>query len=80
MQVPAKGYEPHVSSGSSSGAIAAGVVSVLLVILIGGGFAYLIMRTRLMPRLRAQITNTPYEDIIINDRGQAVAAPRPGVA
>jgi len=59
---------PHVTEGSSSGAIAAGIVSVLIVILIGFGFMYMVTRTRLVPRLRARITNTPYEDIIINDR------------
>jgi hypothetical protein len=67
---------PHIASGSSGGAIAAGVISVLLVILLGSGFAYLITRTRVLPRLRAHITNTPYEDIIINDRGQIAAQNR----
>lgn len=57
---------PHIKEGSSSGAIAAGIVSVLIVILIGGGFTYMVTRTRLIPRLRARITNTPYEDIVLN--------------
>ena len=65
---------PQVGGGNSGGAIAAGVVSVLIVILVVTGFTYMITRTRLIPRLRAQITNKPYEDIIINDRGQAVPA------
>ena len=39
------------------GAIAAGVVSVLIVILLVTVFTYMITRTRLLPRLRAQITN-----------------------
>jgi len=62
---------PHIGPGNSGGAIAAGVVSVLIVILVVTGFTYMITRTRLLPRLRATITNKPYEDIIINDRGQA---------
>ena len=70
---PAAQPAPHVKEGSSSGAIAAGVVSVLIVILVGGGFAYMVTRTRLVPRLRARITNTPYEDIVINDRNPAAA-------
>lgn len=65
---------PQVGGGNSGGAIAAGVVSVLIVILLVTGFTYMITRTRLLPRLRAQITNKPYEDIIINDRGQPVPA------
>lgn len=63
---PAAQPAPHVKEGSSSGAIAAGVVSILIVILIGGGFTYMVTRTRLIPRLRARITNTPYEDIVLN--------------
>lgn len=65
---------PQVEESSTSGAIAAGVVSVLVIILIVGGFTYMVTRTRLVPRLRAHITNKPYEDIIINDRGQTAAA------
>ena len=62
--------QPHVGEGNSGGAIAAGVVSVLIVILVITGFTYMVSRTRVLPRLRARITNKPYEDIIINDRGQ----------
>ena len=49
-------------------------VAVLIVILVGGGFAYMVTRTRLVPRLRARITNTPYNDIAINERNPAAAA------
>jgi len=66
--------QPHVGEGNSGGAIAAGVVSVLIVILVITGFTYMVSRTRVLPRLRARITNKPYEDIIINDRGQQAAA------
>ena len=66
--------QPHVGEGNSGGAIAAGVVSVLIVILVITGFTYMVSRTRVLPRLRARITNKPYEDIIINDRGQRVNA------
>lgn len=71
---PAARPAPHIKEGSTSGAIAAGVVSVLIVILVGGGFAYMVTRTRLVPRLRARITNTPYNDIAINERNPAAAA------
>ena len=64
---------PRVGEGNSGGAIAAGVVSVLIVILVITGFTYMVTRTRALPRLRARITNKPYEDIIINDRGQQAA-------
>ena len=37
------------------------------------GFTYMITRTRLLPRLRAQITNKPYDDMHFNERGQAVS-------
>jgi len=63
---------PQISGGNSGGAIAAGVVSVLIVILLVTGFTYMITRTRLLPRLRAQITNKPYDDMHFNERGQAI--------
>ena len=66
--------QPHVGEGNSGGTVAAGVVSVLIVILVITGFTYMVTRTRALPRLRARITNKPYEDIIINDRGQQAAA------
>jgi len=67
---------PQVGGGNSGGAIAAGVVSVLIVILLVTGFTYMITRTRLLPRLRAQITNKPYDDIHFNDRGQPIPRPQ----
>jgi len=30
----------------------------------------LVHRYRLLPRLRAKLSNTPYEDIVISDRSQ----------
>lgn len=54
---------PHqVEEGPSGGAVAAAVISsiVVIVLLMGAAF-YIVMRTRFVPRLRARMTNTPYE-------------------
>jgi len=61
--------QPHVAeTESGSGAVAAGVISILIVIAILGVATVTIHRLRLVPRLRARLTNTPYEDIVISDR------------
>jgi hypothetical protein len=63
--------EPHrTDSTSQSGAIAAGVISALIVIAALGIALVLAHRHRVLPRLRAKLSNTPYEDIVINDRSQ----------
>jgi hypothetical protein len=58
---------PIVSDGdeesSGSGAVVA-LISILVVVVIVGVGAFLIFRTRLAPRLRARLTNTPYGDIV----------------
>ena len=46
-----------------SGAVA-GVVIFLIVVAVVGVGAFVILRTRLAPRLRARLTNTPYGDIV----------------
>lgn len=55
--------EPHkVSEGPSGGAVAAAVISsIVVVVLLMGAAFYVVMRTRFVPRLRARMTNTPYE-------------------
>jgi len=61
--------QPHVAdTESGSGAVAAGVISILIVIAILGVAVVIVHRMRLVPRLRARLTNTPYEDIVISDR------------
>ena len=63
--------QPHKADGQSqSGAIAAGVISALIVIAALGVAFVLVHRYRLLPRLRAKLSNTPYEDIVISDRSQ----------
>lgn len=56
---------------SSSGTVAAIVISVLIVVVLLGAAAFVILRTRLLPRLRARLTNTPYEDIVIGKQGRS---------
>ena len=51
-------------SGGSA-ALTAGIVSVVVIVVLLGGAAYVIMYTRLAPRLRARITRKPYGDIIL---------------
>lgn len=61
--------QPHIAdTETGSGAVAAGVISILIVIAILGVTVVTVHRLRLVPRLRARLTNTPYEDIVISDR------------
>ena len=46
------------------GSAVAGVVVFLIVVAVVGVGAFVILRTRLAPRLRARLTNTPYGDIV----------------
>lgn len=72
--------QPRVDleSAGSSGVVG-GVVSVLVVIAIIVLAGALVHRYRLVPRLRARLTNTPYEDIVISDR-QSVVTSMSGLA
>lgn len=73
VQRPEAQPRVDVRSPGSSGVVG-GVVSVLVVlaiiVLVGG----LVHRYRLVPRLRARLTNTPYEDIVISDRQSVVTS------
>jgi len=61
--------QPHIAeTETGSGAVAAGVISILIVIALLGVAVATVHRLRLVPRLRARLTNTPYEDIVIADR------------
>ena len=52
----------QVQEGPSGGAVAAAVISsIVVVVLLMGAAFYIVMRTRFVPRLRARMTNTPYE-------------------
>jgi hypothetical protein len=67
--------QPHqADSGQQSGAIAAGVISALIVIVALCIGLFLAHRHRLLPRLRAKLSNSPYEDIVISDRSQLAAS------
>jgi len=61
--IPAQTSDSKQSSDApSGGAIAAAVISIIVVVvLITGAAFYIVMRTRLVPRIRARMTNTPYE-------------------
>lgn len=56
---------------AGSGTVVAVVVSLLVVIVLVGAAAFVIFRTRLAPRLRARLTSTPYEDIVIGHRSES---------
>ena len=59
--------QPHTADvDSSHTAVAAGVVSVLIILALIVIAAFFINRHRLIPRLRAKLKNTPYEDIVIS--------------
>jgi len=61
----------HTEPGSTSGLVG-GVVSVLVVLALLVLILGLVHRFRLVPRLRARLTNTPYEDIVVSDRQSVV--------
>ena len=52
------------AEGEGGGSAVAGVVIFLIVVAVVGVGAFVILRTRLAPRLRARLTNTPYGDIV----------------
>jgi hypothetical protein len=72
--------QPHQadSGQQSAGAIAAGVISALIVIVALCIGLFLAHRHRLLPRLRAKLSNSPYEDIVISDRSQLAASSAAG--
>jgi len=59
--------DSSASSGGGSTALAV-VISVFVVLALLAAAAFVVLRTRLAPRLRARLTSTPYEDIVINRR------------
>jgi len=69
--------QPHVAGGqsgevsSSSGVIATIICILALVVLSVLGVLF-VRRYRLLPRLKARMTNTPYEDIVISDKPGSV--------
>ena len=61
---------PHTDAeevdGGGVGGVVGGVVGLLLVVvLLAGLLMVLTVRLRLVTRLRARLTNTPYQDIVI---------------
>ena len=64
VQQPEPEGEPEDASEGSS-ATAAIVVSLLVVVALFGVAAFIVLRTRLAPRLRARLTRTPYDDMAI---------------
>lgn len=55
---------PGAAEEEGGGSAVAGVVIFLIVVAVVGVGAFVILRTRLAPRLRARLTNTPYGDIV----------------
>ena len=52
----------QVNENPSGGAVTAAVISsIVVIVLVAGAAYYVVMRTRFLPRLRARMTNTPYE-------------------
>ncbi len=60
---PTPDLTTYSESSSSSSTVAAVVVSLILVLALVGGLAFMMFRTRLGPRIRARLTNTPYDDM-----------------
>ena len=71
---PELSAEPRREEGSNNGTIAAVAVSLMMVlVLIGVGFI-IATKTTVGTRLRARLTNTPYGDITVSDRGQMMGS------
>lgn len=67
--------QPRVASGSEAGtgagAVIAAVLCILALVVISILGVTFVRRFRLLPRLKARLTNTPYEDIVISDTKKA---------
>ena len=59
-----EGGDVASAAEGGEGSAVAGVVVFLIVVAVVGVGAFVILRTRLAPRLRARLTNTPYGDIV----------------
>lgn len=71
---PALSAAPHKRETSKNGTIAAVAVSLMMVlVMIGVGF-FVATKTTVGTRLRARLTNTPYGDIAVSDRGQMMGS------
>ena len=62
--LPVTSDDGEDSAEEGGGGAVAGVVIFLIVVAVVGVGAFVILRTRLAPRLRARLTNTPYGDIV----------------
>ncbi len=56
--------DESIEAESGGGGGVAAIVIILMIVAVVGVGAFLVLRTRLAPRLRARLTNTPYGDII----------------
>ena len=71
---PKLSTSPHTDQASNNGTIAAVAVSLMMVlIMIGVGF-FVATKTTVGTRMRARLTNTPYGDITVSDRGQMMGS------
>ena len=61
--LPVTSDDGEDSAEEGGGGAVAGVVIFLIVVAVVGVGAFVILRTRLAPRLRARLTNTPYGDV-----------------
>ena len=71
---PSLSASPRKREVSKSGTIAAVAVSLMMVLIIIGVGFFVMTRTTVGTRLRARLTNTPYGDIIVSDRGQMMGS------
>ena len=71
---PKLSTSPRRDEASNNGTIAAVAVSLMMVlIMIGVGF-FVATKTTVGTRMRARLTNTPYGDITVSDRGQMMGS------
>jgi len=69
--------QPRVADGQagsaedSSSSVVAAVICILALVVLSVLSVMFVRRYRLLPRLKARLTNTPYEDIVISDTNKA---------
>ena len=71
VREPAAEPIDDASGSSAGGAAVAAVISLLVIVAVIGVAAFVILRTRLAPRLRARLTHTPYDDIRGRNRSES---------
>jgi len=74
--LPLAGPQPSVQEASGGAQVGVAVICLLILVVVSVLGVILVRRYRLLPRFKARLTNTPYEDIVISE-GKPSTKPSP---